>query len=922
VSIYGAGNKLNPGSDDADHLGFSVAVGDVTGDGIADIIAGAPDADGPGEDRASAGEAYVIQGGASLTPATRIDLFSGAATATLFGAAAGDRLGATVAAGSYNTPENSDTIPDLIAAAPGANNKAGIVSIVFGGPNLLLVNARDLFLNQDSLRILGQASANSDLSNKTLRIRQTLTTTDQSLTPFLQQLTVNVNGSAVVNDDTAAQFGAGTLTNVIAASTVIPNDSTALGDLELASNPALSLDGSTGFMSVSNSASLKPGNGSWTVEFWIKRTGSGTGDFPPVIGSRPWSMALDNGWAVELDKSDAAPTFKVSAHFADGVVGFDAPQAESASSNALNTWEQWAVVFDRTLGQVRFFKNGALDATRTLTFPGPINQGDPVLIGADKSSGGLRFLQGTVDDVRVWNVARTAGQIQANFNQELQGNEAGLVAYWNFNAGNANDLTTNANNGALSASGAAIVNPADRKFLTGNRVSTFTFPASTFANTSSISWVQTTPAGTNVKIETSLDNGATFQTATNGGGIPTLSAGDELGWAIAAGDVNKDGGGDLIIGAPFANVSAGGAFRAQAGIVYVLPSTAAPPPLNHPPTVHVTAPNGGETLSVGQSFNITWTASDPDGDSDIQKFEVKLSIDGGANFNFTINSNVAGTARQFSWIVPPGFNTTQGRIRVIVTDVGGLSAQDDSDANFTITDAGVTATVTAPNGGENLKFGQHFTITWTVPAAVQSVVKGFDLFLSTDSGGSFPRRISVGSDPAQPSILPTTRSFDWIVDSICTTRARVSIVTTSTSNVRTSDASDADFAISAPGPTVDTANMFILGDFQLFLLTTTPAGGTEIVFTEDTTVEISSDATGTSFFTFSKSPKIKRNGEKLLSKGSINNVDLGVFFPNGATRVIRITRPTCAITILRVTRSGEQLMLAASAQAESATVGQ
>ncbi|HJZ69544.1 MAG TPA: LamG-like jellyroll fold domain-containing protein, partial [Blastocatellia bacterium] len=606
--------------------------------------------------------------------------------------------------------------------------------------------------------------------------------------------------------------------------------------------------------------------------------------------------------------------------FADGIAGFDAPQAESASSNALNTWEQWAVVFDRALGQVRFFKNGALDATRTLTFPGPINQMDPVLIGADKSSGGLRFLQATVDDVRVWNVARTAGQIQASFNQELQGNETGLVAYWNFNAGNANDLTANANNGALSASGATIGNPADRKFLTGNRQSTFTLPASTFANTSSISWVQTTPAGTSIKIETSLDNGSTFQTATNGGGIPSLTLGDELGWAIATGDVNKDGGGDLLLGAPFANVIAGNAFRAQAGIVYVLPSTASPPPINHPPIVHLTAPNGGESLFVGQNVNITWAATDPDGDSNIKKFQLKLSTDGGANFNFTINPNVVGTARQFAWTVPPGFNTTQGRIRVIATDAGDLSAQDDSDGNFTITDVGVTATVTAPNGRENLKFNQRFTITWTVPAAVQSLVKGFDIFLSTDGGGSFSKAIAASNDPAQPAVLPTTRSFDWMVDSICTTRARVSIVTTSTANVRTSDMSDADFSISAPGPTIDTANMFLFGDFQLFLLTTTPAGGTEITFTEDTTVEVSSDAAGTTFFSFSKPGKIKRNGEKFLSKGTINNGDLGVLFPNGATRVIRITRPTCAITILRVTRSGEQLMLAASAQAESATV--
>ena len=916
VSVYGAGNRLIPGADDADHLGFSVSAGDVTGDGIPDLLMGAPDADGPSEDRASAGEVYVIQGGSALNPTTgsekRIDLFNGSATLTVFGAQAGDRFGSTVTSGNYNTVENSDAIADLIVGAPGANNRAGLVSIVFGGANILLVSLRDLALGQDNLEIVGQSSTNSDLSGKTLSIRQTLTTSDQALTPFLQQLMVSINGNPpVVNDDTQAQFAVGTLTGVVAATTAIGGDATLPGDLELAPNPSLGLDG-TGFVSVPNSASLQPGAGSWTVEFWIKRTGPGTQDFPQVVGSRPWSAPLDKGWAVELDSANSS---KVSAHFADGTGGFDAPAVESTSGTALGAWEHWAVVFDRGLGQVRFFKNGALESTRIVTFPSnPIDQADPVVIGADKNSGGTRFLQATVDDIRVWNVARTAQQIQNNFKSQLLGNETGLAAYWNFNAGNANDLTANTNNGALNG-GATIVFPTDRVFMNGVRLSTFTFPASTNASTSSISWVQTAQAGTSVKIETSLD-GVTFRTASNGGGIASLNEGDELGWAIATADLNNDHGGDLIVGAPFANASVASGVRTQAGLVFMLPSTTSPPPVNLPPTVTVTAPNGGETLQVGQNFDIKWTASDPNGDATIQKFEIRLSTDGGTNFNFTIAPNVVGTARTFTWTVPVGFNTTQGRIRVIATDAGSLTGQDDSNANFTITDVGATATLTSPNGGQTLRFGQQFTITWTVPAGVEGSIKGFDLSLSTDSGQTFPIKIAPSGDPAQPALGPAVRSFAWTVPSICTTKARVAVVTTSITNARTSDTSDADFAIGEPGPTIDTSNMFIFGDFQLFLVTTTPAGGSEILFSSDTLVEISSDAAGTTFFTFSKPGKIKKSGGKYLSKGSINGQDLGVFFPNAATRFIRITKPTCGITLLKVVRSGEQLLLATAADAE------
>lgn len=922
VSVYGAGNTNTPGTGDGDHLGFSTAISDVTGDGIPDLLIGAPDADGFGETKASAGEAYVVQGGTSLNPTSgsekRIDLFSGdplVTIVTIFGAQAGDHFGSTVAAGNYNIAENVDNTADFFIGAPAGSNKAGYISVIFGGPTLLLLSQRDVALGQDSVRVLGQGSTSNDLSGKTLRIRQTLTTTDQAVTPFLQQLSVSVNGATVVNDDTQAQFGVVlSSTNVTAANTAIPGDVTAAGDLELTANPALSLNGTSSFMSAPNSASLKPGSGSWTVEFWLKRAGAGTGDFPPVIDSRAWAIPLDKGWAIELD---SANSFKVSAHFADGATGFDAPNAQSANGTAVGAWEHWAVVFDRAGGNVVFYKNGAQDASRAVTFPaGTVDQTDPILVGADKSAAGTRFLNGTVDDIRVWNSARTAQQISDNFKLTLLGSETGLAAYWNFNNLTANDLTPNANNGTLNGA-AAIVSPADRRFLTGNRVSTLLFPAATVATTSAISWVQTTAAGTSVKIETSLDNGATFQTASNGGGIPSVGQGDEIGWAIATGDVNNDHGGDLIVGAPFANAVATGGTRTQAGLVYVLPSTTSPPPINVPPTVHVTAPNGGETLQVGQQFDIKWDASDLNGDNTIQKFEVRLSTDGGSNFSLTILPNPAGTARKLTWTVPVGFNTTQGRIRVVATDDQDATGQDQSDANFTITDAGTSATITAPNGGEILKFGQQFTITWTVPLAVAASVKGFDLSLSTDGGVTFPIQIAPPSDPTQPALGPGIRQFVWTVPSFCTSTARVAVVTTSLSNVQTSSKSAANFIIGEPGPTIDTSSMFINNNVQLFLVTTAPAGGTEVLFKTGLVVEISTDATGTTFATFTKPGRIKKGGGKFLSKGSISGQDLGTFFPNGATRFIRATNPVCGITLLKVTRTGDQLLLAAAEEVGS-----
>ncbi|HKP87978.1 MAG TPA: hypothetical protein VJZ26_17880 [Blastocatellia bacterium] len=385
--------------------------------------------------------------------------------------------------------------------------------------------------------------------------------------------------------------------------------------------------------------------------------------------------------------------------------------------------------------------------------------------------------------------------------------------------------------------------------------------------------------------------------------------GDELGWAIAVGDIDNNQGGDLIVGAPFADVKVSQEdSRDDAGKAYVLLARAQDvPPVNHNPVVTITQPNGNNTVLGGTKFNITWTATDQDGDATIQRFDIALSTDGGATFNTSIVSNLAGDVRTFMWDVPTGINTTTARIRITAFDNAGGSGQKVSDNNFTISDAGIGVTITAPNGGETLIQGTTFNITWTVPDALKPQVKGFDLFLMN---GDAITQITP-PNPTGPALAADVFTFPWVVPNLCTTNAKVIIRATSISNAISTDSSNAPFTIGERGPTIDTTNGEIFfnssGTKLNFFVTT--INGVEVRIADGVKLEISNDEAGTQFFEVLKA-KRKSSGRKLQSKGKVNGLDVGVFFPDGAIRIVRITNPTCGITILRLKRVGNLLVVA------------
>ncbi len=125
TDLSGDNGLVINGINSNDWSGYSVSgAGDVNGDGIADIIIGAPGAN------MLAGQSYVIFGnkGGFITPLNLTDL-NGNNGFAINGINSGDDSGFSI---SRAGDVNGDGIADIIIGAPHANNNAGQSYVIFG----------------------------------------------------------------------------------------------------------------------------------------------------------------------------------------------------------------------------------------------------------------------------------------------------------------------------------------------------------------------------------------------------------------------------------------------------------------------------------------------------------------------------------------------------------------------------------------------------------------------------------------------------------------------------------------------------------------------------------------------------------------------------------------------------------------------
>jgi hypothetical protein len=132
-------------------------------------------------------------------------------------------------------------------------------------------------------------------------------------------------------------------------------------------------------------------------------------------------------------------------------------------------------------------------------------------------------------------------------------------------------------------------------------------------------------------------------------------------------------------------------------------------------TITVISPNGGETMVLGQTWPIAWTATGVNGNVKIQ-----LIKPGGALIG-VIAPSLAHGSSPFPWTI--GLTSSgmaaAGNYKVRVISLDG-SVMDESNNLFTLADAveppqpggKPTIVVTSPNGGESWPYGREQPVTW------------------------------------------------------------------------------------------------------------------------------------------------------------------------------------------------------------------
>lgn len=193
---------------------------------------------------------------------------------------------------------------------------------------------------------------------------------------------------------------------------------------------ALDFDGVDDRVEITDGAWNDFGSGNFTVECWVKKQAA-TVAWSNLAALGKWNTGASQGtneWGLFLtsDGSNQLPTFVVE-------VGNTTYQVSGTTSLVLDTWYHIAAVREGTT--ISIYVNGVLENSFTNAGITSINNisGREIILGKIDGFAGHTNME--MDELRIWNIARTQPEIASSKNQELPSGIVNLLANYHFNQG-------------------------------------------------------------------------------------------------------------------------------------------------------------------------------------------------------------------------------------------------------------------------------------------------------------------------------------------------------------------------------------------------------------------------------------------------------------------------------------------------------
>ena len=213
------------------------------------------------------------------------------------------------------------------------------------------------------------------------------------------------------------------------------------------------------------------GSGDFTVEMWMR--GTLADNDTPTSGFRTETESGSIDWIygniiVDRDLWGEGPDWGMSIHrdgsnrgilrfgTEEGPPGFAQHTLQGRLPVLDGAWHHIAFVRERSTGVKRIYVDGVLDvasslgvSTTDLSYPSNGMSSNPdsdpfVVFAAEKhgytAQSGYPSFSGWMDDIRIWNVARTGAQIDAARSVSLAANTPGLVLYLRLEEGTGTNL--------------------------------------------------------------------------------------------------------------------------------------------------------------------------------------------------------------------------------------------------------------------------------------------------------------------------------------------------------------------------------------------------------------------------------------------------------------------------------------------------